>query len=183
MPSAKIRSNEAHSDPNSTITDEGRFMRRDWRQILINHYSRWVEADGTKLILIPPITTEIEANLKETFGFSWTDELFSLYRVHGGAGFSYPGIVGVNWFIVRPHDLPQFVAEQRSWISKTHPQLAESYFPFVDCGGGDSMGYVRDDQSKLYMFNHEMYSHDASQSAGDFLIPTFASIEEFLGNE
>ena len=110
-------------------------------------------------------------------------ELRSFYEQFNGVGLTndeteYPS------FIPPIDHLPEFVESSRRVFPKTHKKYANRYLPVVDWENGDTCGYMVNDEGGfidcLFMFNHELCTHEQAQDVNEFLTPVAENLYEFL---
>ncbi len=64
------------------------------------------------------------------------NEFKALYSEFDGFGTLRDG--EVDWFFLPLSKLPEHANGVRSWIQKTHPEIAKRFVPFVDWGNGEA---------------------------------------------
>jgi|GEM_PF-1345461 len=163
----------------------------NWTNRLKRWHSRHFADNGSALHLGPSTSPSELHGFKERTQFEWPAEFLELYTKHDGVGVKAPPDDEVTWSFVPTNEIAKFGDSIRDWFSATHPEIAKAFFPFLDWGSGDAVGYIRlEDVLKhpvkgigpgtLFEFEHECYEFDSSQHWTDFLQPAYESIEHFL---
>lgn len=128
---------------------------------------------------------ETISKIEAKIGVGFPDELRDFYQHFNGLGMSEDESE-LPRFIPPVEHLPELVKSARSWLSKTHSQLAARYLPVVDWENGDSSGYLLDENGvylpHFFIFNHELYQDDAEQDGSEFLQPMTSSLLSFLAD-
>lgn len=158
----------------------------DWKQLTLDYFSRLESSQRFLPVFLPPMTNEDQMDFLKTTGWKWTEEFISYYENHSGVGRKFLSQTWVTWLFVPHVEIPDFVrGYQEDWIGKTHPELAPHYYPFIDVGLGDCVGYLDlpgHSTDQLWFFQHEEFLFEPGQPWEEFLTPMAISIEDFLLN-
>jgi len=146
-------------------------------------FHRLDNADNpNSLVLGSPATAATIAEFEKAANYSMPNEFKALYSEFDGFGTLRDG--EVDWFFLPLSKLPEHANGVRSWIQKTHPEIAKRFVPFVDWGNGDASGYVFSEsgvpEQGIFIFEHESYEYEEDQDWREFLLPVDTSIVDFL---
>jgi hypothetical protein len=158
---------------------------QDWKNIVRDNHKRADPENENPLVLQAPASPHQIKAFQELFGPAASAELQDLYRQMNGYGIDGTK-EGIMWEIVPTEKLPVLLRESRYWIKKTHPDLAEKFFPFYDWNCGDFSGYLLSEDGTLlkgiYTFWHEDYENDKKQDSSEFMHALDDSLEDFVSN-
>jgi hypothetical protein len=155
---------------------------KNWTDLLTQRHGRYYESGDSQLVLPAPVSEQAIAEFKRSTGYHWTEEFCDLYSHHDGVGLALPN-QEMAWQFLPTREFHGFSVLIRDWFVKTHPSIAEVYYPFFDWGSGDAMGYLDlpdVPQGVLVEFEHEAYEFDAKQPWSSFLKQSHDSIRSFL---
>ena len=131
--------------------------------------------DGVSKKTIDSIAKKLKSELPE--------ELRDFYKHFNGIGLTNEESEYPN-FIPPIEHLPEFVKTSRRAFPKSHKKYADRYLPVVDWENGDTSGYVLDEDGTfvncLFMFNHELCTHEKTQGVNEFLTPAADNLHSFL---
>ena len=157
---------------------------QQWRQTISEHHSRVHVQPGDKLLIRDGSTSDRLDTLQESLCFDLPEEFRSLYLQCDGFGLTYEDNEQEWWFCHPLGQIPDFADQTRKWFEATHPEAAARFFPFIDWGNGDGMGYLLGEDGKklngLYCFEHENYEFDAEQEIEEFVVKWNNTIHELL---
>jgi hypothetical protein len=153
-------------------------MSENWQQILNNYFGK-IKVNR----VFGPSATEADfVKLKVETNYNWPAEFLELYRLHNGIGIPDADIEGgIDWMYLPIQLIPDFSKHVQQWYADTHEYLADQFFPFINYGNGDAIGYKRsciNQDSLLYIFSHEDYKHDISQPIEEFIYPVSSNLKE-----
>lgn len=157
----------------------------NWDSIIKSHHKRAHRRDGFEFACNPGAAAAELRSLEQRLGLELPAEFHELYATFDGFGVKSPeGLGNVYWFARPLNELPQFMEDIRGWFRKTHANVAERFFPFIDWANGDGLGYMADAQSRVlpgvYCFQHDSYEFRADQDADEFLRHAPVSLEKFF---
>ncbi len=157
----------------------------DWAQILKDQHAAAHSDDGYLLATQPGVSSDQLDEMADQLGIDLPEEFRELYSTSNGFGVATAQDPSEAFWLFRPlQQLPEFIDSVRSGFEATHPEAAARFFPFIDWGDGDSMGYQTETAGillpGLFCFEHESYQHTADQAPEDFLASFPVTIEEFL---
>jgi cell wall assembly regulator SMI1 len=142
------------------------------------------DSENTKPSAASTDIKQLGTQFEVQFGFQLPDDLKELYQAKNGAGMSSENNKDVHWFFVPILSIPELITAARDWFQKTHADLANRFFPFIDWECGDYTGYLLplspDCPTKLHTFEHESYEFDEAQQPDEFLYSNNSSIREFF---
>ncbi len=155
-----------------------------WKS-LVDSFFRNSDPEGEfRHIANPPASTSSIAAAEAKIGLSIPEELRDFYLCYNGIGLAADDEPDTPRLIQPIEDLPDFIAQCRSWFSETHPDFASRFFPFLDWENGDVMGFMFQQDGTLHpflvTFMHEQYNFSASQNAEEFLEQGPESLAELL---
>ena len=157
----------------------------DWLKVVADHLSKCHLGQDSSLVLREGATSVELERLSASLGIALPTEFRALYSACNGFGVAsrdQPG--GVCWLFHPTCQIPTFVDDIRSWFRETHGQFADRFFPFIDFGNGDGIGYCLDESGELIeglcCFKHEEYRFTDEQDVNEFISCVPVSIEEFL---
>ncbi|QDV41076.1 hypothetical protein Enr13x_09140 [Stieleria neptunia] len=132
-----------------------------------------------------PASLEQLRDIQDSIGLVFPDELAELYASVDGYGLEMgAGSLLSPWFLVPSSLLPDFVQNNRSVFSGTHPEFAKRYLPCIDWLNGNSMGfiYATDGElvSGLHEFSHEAYSYEPDQDPAEFFEAFDGTLSDFF---
>ncbi len=159
-------------------------MKVNWREVVSRHHE-WAHRDDDCVLLMPDPSDEKRLVDKlGSLGFPRVEEFESFYRSVDGYGSKWNVDDEDSWLFVPVDQLPTAVKHGRDWFLKTHPDIAERFFAFINWGNGDYSGYLLDEtggcDGRIYTFEHEMFEFDEKQDWRDFLDSYYDSILDFL---
>lgn len=156
---------------------------------LITAQHRWAHSgDGYDLVLNGPADETAISALEERLGLSLPPDLANFYRCHDGFGVRHTSAPDtISWSLVPISQVSDLIQTARDWFQETHPELARTFYPFIDWSCGDYTGYILDAvgtfSSGLFTFEHESYEFEPDQEPDDFLHHSYAEIADFLSIE
>ncbi len=155
----------------------------NWKKLVESHHE--TSSEDYQLVTRQGATAaDIETTARK-LGIDFPREFRSLYSVFNGVGLCSPDRPEeIEWTFQPLENLPGFAEVARAWFAKTHPEVAKRFFPFIDWGDGDSMGYLTNNKGKVMKgirwFQHESYEWDEDQDPDEFLELTNHSIQSYL---
>lgn len=157
----------------------------DWLKTISKNHNRVHRDIGDKLHIQAGASKSAIKTLEKSLKLNLVEEFRSLYEQCNGFGLTCDDEPDRIWWFFRPlEQIEEFADGTRSWFAETHPELAARFFPFIDWGNGDGMGYLIGDddatQPGLYCFEHENYGFDEDDDPEEFIIKWNNSIYELL---
>ncbi len=156
---------------------------------LIDAQHRWAHNnDGYQLVLNGAAEDAAISALADKLGITLPPDFCDFYRQHDGFGVRHTNdLETIYWSLVPLSMVPDLVQSARDWFQETHPELAQTFYPFIDWSCGDYTGYIIGPdgtlKSGLFTFEHESYESEADQTPDDFLHHTYHDIADFLSTQ
>ena len=156
----------------------------DWRKIVSEYHDKVLGQSGGKLLTLEGASNSSVDELQQALGFDLAEEFRSLYLQCNGFGLTNGADDQKDWFFHPIDQISGFAGDTRKWFEETHPESAARFFPFVDWGNGDGMGYLLDENGQvldgLFWFEHEYYEFDEDQEFDEFVVKRNNTIHELL---
>ncbi len=154
----------------------------DWEKIIARQHAAAHSNDEYELVTGDRAAASEIARRGDQLGLIFPEEFVSLYETYNGVGIGSGDDV---WWVLHPLDqLSQFGKSVCSFFDETHPEEADLFYPFLDFGNGDAIGYLSDESGNvmpgLYVFSHESVRFDEDQESEEFLSLIPVSIEDFF---
>lgn len=153
---------------------------------LINAQHRWAhDNDGYQLVLNGAADEVTISALNDKLGIRLAPEFCDFYRCHDGFGVRHTSDPEtVHWSLVPLSQVSDLIQTARDWFQETHPELAKTFFPFIDWSCGDYTGYIIGPdgtfRTGLFTFEHESYEFEPDQTPDDFLHHSYDDIADYL---